>query len=190
MDSTVFKTTGRRKLTIVPVAVTDDEPGPSTRRTPSLALHAVSSHQSPRTRSSSESRPLSPNSQPIPRRASSLQPPHFTSTTLFRKPLSALSHAPPSSSDKGKRKQTSIPPSSLRHSSPSRDVFGSRDVQDAPVRRNRQPTDITLPLPLRETPLIEKNREMRSKASERRRNSLEHRRRASESLGKNGGISM
>lgn len=170
-----------------------DEPGPSTRPAQSLALPVDSSRQTSRARSPNEPRPRSPSSQPVPYRATSVQPqPPTTLSTTSRKPHSTSYVAPPvppSSSVKGKARQATVPPtpSSVARSIPTPDVFDSSDV---PVRvRSRPPVDSTLPLPLRETPLIERNREMRSQATARRRNSLEHRRRASESLGRNGDIS-
>lgn len=178
-----------RKLMIIPEP---DEPGPSTRPLQSLAVPAISSRQSSRAPSPNDLRPRSPSSQPVPYRALSVQPqPPAISSTTSRKPHSTASHAisaPLSPSVKGKERQIYVPPpSSVTRSSATQDVFDSREI---PSRgRSRQPVDSSLPLPLRETPLIDKNREMRSKATERRRNSLEHRRRASESLGRNGSIS-
>lgn len=170
-----------------------DEPGPSTRPTQSLAIPVDSSRQTSRARSPKEPHPRSPSSQPVPYRATSvqLQPPTTLSTTS-RKPHSTsyiTSTAPPSSSAKGKARQASVPPtpSSVARSATTHDVFGSTNVPG--FGSSRLHVDSSLPLPLRETPLIERNREMRSQATARRRNSLEHRRRASESLGRNGDIS-
>lgn len=167
-----------------------DEPGPSTRPVQSLALPAAPSRQPSRARSPNEPRPRSPNSQPVPYRSSSVQPQSSTAlSTTSRKPVSAsqaVSSVPTILSLKGKGRQESIStPSAAARPSSTRDVFDSSE----PRGRSRHPPDISLPIPLRETPLIERNREIRSQATTRRRNSLEHRRRASESLGKSGAIS-
>ncbi len=83
---------------------------------------------------------------------------------------------------------TSARPNGIASSSKatSSDVFD--DVRPIPSS-SITPNDISLPLPLRETPKIDRSRQMRAEASERRRNSVDHRRRGSESIGKSGGIS-
>ena len=107
---------------------------------------------------------------------------------------------PPSTSTiKGKARQrepipsddfavTSARPNGIASSSraTSMDVFG--DVRAIPPS-SIPSKDFSLPLPLHETPQIDRSRQMRAEASERRRNSIEHRRRGSESIGKSGGIS-
>lgn len=177
---------------IVPVI----DPGPSSR--PGVSSLPPPSRQSSRAPSPLLAPSLSPNSQPVPFRASSLQPQPVSRTlastfATTRQPPSATrapAPIPTPISIKGKERQTSAPPVSLSatRSSVPPDVFDSRELPVRGRSTSRPPVEM-VPLASRETPLIEKNRELRNQATQRRRSSLEHRRRTSETIGKNGSIS-